>query len=137
MEARIRSGSMTSVQHALDQGKDIFVYPGDPQSAYFEGNHQLLREGGIYFTNAEDILRDMGWLDNPPAVRQNSVCSAEDSSLPPEQLCVINALRPGILSLEQLIGMTGMQPADLMSTLTILQIRGLIEALPGKQYKLR
>ena len=62
---------MTSVRHALDQGKDVFVYPGDPSSDQFEGNHQLLREGATYFTSAEDILDDLHWLDNPPPVRQN------------------------------------------------------------------
>ena len=31
MEARTRSGSMTTVQHALNQGKDVFVYPGEDE----------------------------------------------------------------------------------------------------------
>ena len=137
MEAKIRSGSMTSVQHALDQGKDVFVYPGDPNSAYFEGNHQLLREGGLYFTSAEDILNDLHWLDNPSAVRQNSDCSADRKASSPEDASVLCALEKGILSFEQLLNATGLDPSVLMSTLTILQIRGLIESLPGKYYQLK
>lgn len=137
IEARIRSGSMTSVQHALEQGKDVFVYPGDPESALFEGNHQLLREGGIYFTEAADILNDLHWLDNQPTVRQNSDCYADISNLAPEQLAVIRALKPGRLSFEQILEMTGTDPARLMSNLTILQISGIIESLPGKQYQLK
>ena len=74
---------MTSVRHALEQGKDVFVYPGDPDSEYFEGNRQLLREGGIFFTGAEDILEDLHWLDNPSAVRQNSDCSKEVTASSP------------------------------------------------------
>ena len=137
MEAKIRSGSMTSVQHALEQGKDIFVYPGEPESEHYSGNHQLLREGGIYFTSAEDILEDMHWLDNPPAVRQNSGCSAESRATTPEELSVIQALNPGALSFEQLSGRTGLDPARLMSTLTILQIKGIVEAMPGKYYQIK
>ena len=137
MEARIRSGSMTSVSHALEQGKDVFVYPGDPSSENFEGNHQLLREGGIYFTSARDILEDMHWLDNPPAVRHNSDCAQATLSRTPEEESVIKALKPGTLSFEQLLIHTGMNPPVLMSTLTILQIRGVIEALPGKQYQIK
>lgn len=134
IEAKIRSGSMTSVQHALDQGKDIFVYPGDPDSAYFEGNHRLLREGGIYFTEAEDVLSDLHWLDNRSAVRQNIDCSVEESVSTPEQAAVLSALKPGTLSFEQLLEMTCLDPPVLMSTLTLLQISGLIESLPGKHY---
>ena len=137
MEARIRSGSMTSVNHALEQGKDVFVYPGDPASENFEGNHQLLREGGIYFTGARDILEDMHWLDNPPAVRHNSDCAQEQITRTPEEEKVIKALKPGSLSFEQLLIHTGLSPSVLMSTLTILQIRGVIEAMPGKQYQIK
>ncbi len=137
MEAKIRSGSMTSVNHALAQGKDVFVYPGDPASECFEGNHQLLREGGIYFTSARDILEDLHWLDNPSAVRQNSDCVQEYKPSTPEEDKLIRALKPGTMSFEQLIVCTGMNPSSLMSTLTVLQIRGIIEALPGKQYQLK
>ena len=137
MESRIRSGSMTSVQHALDQGKDVFVYPGDPGSEQFEGNHRLLREGGIYFTSATDILEDLGWLDNPPSVGQNSDCAVKTESASPAEAAVLNALKPGKLSFEQLLDATGMLPGEMMSTLTILQISGRIEALPGKQYQMK
>lgn len=137
IEARIRSGSMTSVRHALDQGKDVFVYPGDPSSDLFEGNHQLLREGATYFTSAEDILEDLHWLDNPPPVRHNSDCSADTASFPPEQSAIIRALKPGTLSFEQLLDKTGLSPSSLMSALTVLQISGRVESLPGKQYQLK
>ena len=137
MEAKIRSGSMTSVQHALDQGKDVFVYPGDPSSAYFEGNHQLLREGGIYFTSADDIMEDLHWLDNPPTVRQNSDCSANSAQMTPEAQAVVNALKPGTLGFEKLSAISGLEPSKLLSTLTILQLNGIIEAIPGKQYQLK
>lgn len=137
MEAKIRSGSMTSVQHALEQGKDVFVYPGDPMSEYFEGNHQLLREGGIYFTSAENILEDLHWLDNPFHVRQNSGCSAESPQMTTDEIKIVNALKPGILGFEKLVSLSGLEPSRLMSALTMLQIRGTIEALPGKQYQLK
>ena len=137
MEAKIRSGTMTSVRHALDQGKDVFVYPGDPASPNYEGNHHLLREGAIYFTTAGNILEDLGWLDNPGIIRQNSECSggATESSSP-EEAAVIKALTPGKLSFEQITEKSGLAPAALMSTLTMLQIRGKVEALPGKIYRL-
>ena len=137
IEARIRSGSMTSVQHALDQGKDIFVYPGDPSSVYYEGNHQLLREGAIYFTSAEDILADLDWLDNPGRVRQNSDCLTGQPAHSPEEQAVLNALHPGSLHFEELLNRTGLDASVLMTCLTMLQISGSVEALPGKQYQLR
>ena len=138
IEAKIRSGTMTSVHHALNQGKDVFVYPGDPTSPYSEGNHQLLREGALYFTTAEDILEDLGWLDNTEIIRQNSGCSDRTEGMSmPEEAAVISALKPGKLSFEQIVNLCGLPPAALMSTLTMLQIKGVVEALPGKKYQLK
>ena len=129
---------MTSVQHALNQGKEVFVYPGDPTSPYSEGNHQLLREGALYFTTADDILEDLGWLDNTEIIRQNSGCSVSTSApSAPEETLVLTALKPGRLSFEQIAERCGLSPATLMSTLTMLQIKGEVEALPGKQYQLK
>ena len=101
------------------------------------GRGQLLREGATYFTSAEDILDDLHWLDNPPAVRQNSGCSGRTQTFTPEEEAVFSALKPGRLGFEQIADRSGLSPAALMSTLTILQIKGMIEALPGKKYQLK
>lgn len=137
MEARIRSGSMTSVQHALNQGRDVFVYPGEPGSPKSEGNHQLLREGAIYFTSAEDIMEDMGWLDKNNDVGQNSDHQAESAvrNSPAEEQ-VLHRLKDGEQGFDQLCEALNMPAAMLNATLSLLQIRGLIQALPGKLYRI-
>ncbi|MBQ9211866.1 MAG: DNA-processing protein DprA [Clostridia bacterium] len=137
MEARIRSGSMTTVQHALNQGKDVFVYPGEPGNPKSEANHQLLREGAIYFTTAEDIMEDMGWLDKRQDVGQN-IESPAPAPLPPVSATeqqVLNQLEKGEQSFDQLCKALGMPAAMLNATLSMLQIQGLVEALPGKIYQ--
>ena len=87
---------------------------------------------------ADDILEDLGWLDNTEYIRQNSVCSGRTASaVTPEESAILSALQPGKLSFEQIADMSGLSSATLMSTLTMLQIRGAIEALPGKLYQLK
>ena len=136
MEARIRSGSMTTVQHALNQGKDVFVYPGEADSPRCEGNHQLLREGAIYFTTAEDLMEDMGWLDKLPDVGHNNESSAQSGvQLSAAERLVMNQLDKGELGFEQLCDRTNLPAAMLSATISMLQIRGLIRLLPGKRYE--
>lgn len=137
MEAKIKSGSMTSVQHALNQGKEVFVYPGDPSTEYYEGNHQLLREGARFFTSAEDILEDMEWLDNQAIVRHNIDCSVWNLPESPAEQTILKALKPGSLSFEQLSQMTGLSPSELLSSITMLQVKGIVESLPGKLYRIK
>jgi DNA processing protein len=174
MEAMIRSGSMLTVQHALEQGKDVFAYPGIPGTTHSEGTHQLLREGAVFFTSARDILEDMGWADDLPekpqrAERKHVVPKSEPPPktpakkrrkpeasepaktalepveeqakptmpLPPmndEQKAVYEALSGGEMSFDQLAAQTKLNAPQLMSSLTMLQILGVIKALPGKSY---
>ena len=137
MEARIRSGSMTTVQHALNQGKEVFVYPGEPGSIKSEGNHQLLREGAVYFVFAEDILEDMGWLDRKEQLAQNKErsVSTAPAGLSPEELAVLQRLEGGELSFDQLCASVKIQAAQLSAVLSMLQIQGMIEPLPGKLFR--
>ena len=138
MEAKIRSGSMTTIQHALQQGKEVYAYPGDPVSPLSEGNRQLLREGARYFSSAEDILADMNWLDKNTHVGQNIDCSTPDAV--PEtahESAVYKALAKGPLGFDELLQATGMISSELMRTLTLLQVKKIIDLLPGKRYQLR
>ena len=137
MEARIRSGSMTTISHALKQGKEIYAYPGDPLSQLCDGNHLLLREGAHYFTEAKDILSDMNWLDNKQYVGQNNVCPSKKLPENALELAVFKALEKGSLGFDELLAVTGITSSELLSTLTVMQIRKMIDLLPGKRYQIR
>lgn len=131
MEARIKSGSMTTVSHALTQGRDVYSYPGDPDSILFEGNHQLLREGASFFTKARDIIEDMGWINTPKAQTDTVT---PDLSI--NQAIIINQLKQGCQSFDELVQTTGLSTSVINEELTLLQLLDLIQALPGKQYKI-
>lgn len=133
MEARIKSGTMTTVQHALDQGRDVFAYPGEPGTEWAEAAHALLREGARFFTSAQDILEDMGWLSHKPPATEATL--KEPPSLSPEQRQVYSLLKRGELSYDQLAVSSGLDSPTLSGVLTMLQIMGLIQPLPGKVYK--
>ena len=133
MEAQIRSGSMVTVHHALDQGREVFAYPGIPGTDWSAGTHHLIREGARYFTTAEDVLEDLGWLESRPATRE------ERAMLPgrtPQEAAILSALHRGNMGLDQLVSATGLEIAELNSALSILQVLGMVHALPGKTYAL-
>ncbi|SEM73679.1 DNA processing protein [Terribacillus saccharophilus] len=50
VEAKKHSGTMHTVMHALEQGRDVFAIPGDPLEDRTAGCHQMISEGaGIIF----------------------------------------------------------------------------------------
>lgn len=132
MESRIQSGSTLTVHHALDQGREVYAYPGIPGTEWAEGAHQLLREGANYFTSSQDILEDLGWEDDlpKPTVQQKKNLP----SLNEEQRRVYSLLSQGEMSFDQLADQTGLNPPALSVALTMLQMMGLVKAMPGKTY---
>jgi len=131
MESRIRSGSMLTVNHALEQGKDVYAYPGIPGTEWAEGAHQLLREGALFFTSAKDILEDLGWEAAKPLPPE------QKKSLPPmneDQRAIYTLLSRGEMSFDQLVAESGLSVPTVSVSLTMLQMMGLVKAMPGKSY---
>jgi len=131
MESRIQSGSMVTVHHALDQGREVYAYPGIPGTEWAQGAHQLLREGANFFTSAQDVLEDLGWAAAAPAA------TGSEKELPPlndDQRLIYRYLSQGELSFDQLADRTQLPVPALTVGLTMLQMMGLVKALPGKAY---
>jgi DNA processing protein len=59
-QARHKSGALLTAHHAVEQGKNVYVIPGEVGNAQFVGSHELLKEGARIVTEATDILADLG-----------------------------------------------------------------------------
>lgn len=135
MECQPKSGSMLTVQHALDQGREVFAHPGKAGAPATSGAHTLLREGANYFVYAEDVLNDLGWSCEKRIAPPAPVFEAPPQPLvSDEQQKILDVLKEGECSFDQLAAATGFNAPTLSSTLTMLQLLGLIKAMPGKTY---
>lgn len=52
----MKSGSLITVDFALEQGKEVWVVPGNINSKNSEGTNKLISEGANIFLKAEDII---------------------------------------------------------------------------------
>ena len=58
VEAKIKSGTKTTVDFALEQGKNVFVIPGNITSKNSEGTNELIKQGAKCITCMQDILEE-------------------------------------------------------------------------------
>jgi len=58
VEAPERSGALITAQAALDQGRDVFVVPGNIDVPTCVGSNRLLRDGAIAVSSGWDILSE-------------------------------------------------------------------------------
>lgn len=56
VEATLRSGSMGTASHALDQGREVCAVPGPAQGGTHDGCHDLIQSGAHLITSARDVI---------------------------------------------------------------------------------
>jgi DNA processing protein len=64
VEAREKSGTLITVDMALEQGREVYAVPGRCSDVLSMGCNQLIRQGALVATSYRDILEDMKWQLN-------------------------------------------------------------------------
>jgi DNA processing protein len=142
IEAGDRSGSLITARHALEQGRELFVVPGQADSPHSAGSLQLLRNGARLVRNADDILEDLRGVAPaaPPAVHEEKNIATQEPLAPSpravprlagDELRIWEALAGGPLPIDELVRRLGIPVAQLTSFLMALEIKRCVRRLPG------
>lgn len=59
VEAREKSGTLITVDFALEQGKNIYAVPGNIDNPNSYGTNDLIKQGAKIITNFQDIYEDL------------------------------------------------------------------------------
>ena len=132
VEAREKSGTMITVDMALEQGRDVAIIPGRISDPLSTGCLKLWKQGAYPVTCAEDImyLIDEGFEN----AKKNIVCPGICLD-GPEKLAY-ESLEPYAKSIGQISDETSLSLRDTVSALVELVIKGLASET-GKGYYVR
>lgn len=129
-EASARSGTLNTAKFALEQGKEVFVVPGNITSPQSSGCNALIRQGAIPVTKVEDILEVIA----PDLLQPQTQLALGDN---PAQAAILAQLQLGIRDGDELQRLSGVGAAEFATELTMLEINGLIRSLGANQWTLR
>ncbi len=127
IEAEIKSGTLITSKFATEYNRDVLTVPGSIFSKNSEGPNMLMRLGATPVTKSEDILEALGFKINEAP--QNLEFKYSDCS--PEELLVIKILTEP-LPKDELIRAMKMPTSTASSTLSIMEIKGLIQESMGE-----
>lgn len=129
-EASARSGTLNTARHALEQGKDVFVVPGNITSPLSAGCNSLIKQGAIPVTCAEDILEVIA----PELLQPQATLALGDN---PRQTKIIQLLQDGLRDGDELQLQSTLSASDFSTEMTMMEINGLIRSLGANQWTLR
>jgi DNA processing protein len=124
VEGEDGSGSMISVDHALDLGRDVFAVPGAVTNPLSEVPLALIRDGARMIRGAEDLLEDLGFDQRPPS-------AGGPPELPPHERHVYEALMAPSLP-DAVARAANVSIPDAVAALTRLELRGLVRSVGGR-----
>ena len=129
-EARLKSGTATSVRWALDLGKEVMAVPGPVDQALGQGTLALIRDGATPVGTAAEILEALGYASSAMVREDNP------HGLSPPEARLLDLLQGGALDLDELARISGEPPGRLLALLLNLEVRGRVVRDAGMAYRL-
>ncbi len=138
VEAREKSGTGITVEMGLEQGKDIYAIPGRIDDRLSDGCNKLIRQGARLVQSPADIVAEMahayGYLVNRKGCADQAWQKERKKGLTSDQSMVLDLLDLTPKSVTELSMKTGLDCAEMMAALTILEIKGLAHAAGDGSY---
>ena len=128
-EVAARSGTLNTAAHALAQGKEIFVVPGNITSPMSAGCNALIKQGAHVATVADDIIEHIA----PQLLQQQTQFNLGSN---PAESAIITELQAGLRDGDEIQRKTGLSSTEFNTSLTMLEVQGTIRALGANQWTL-
>ena len=149
IESAASGGSLITAQFAAEQGRIVFAVPGRVDQPESAGCNHLIRDGAILARNTQDIIDEikdsiLGGItfskkgSNETANDQNFQNKAKSENLNLEEKEVFSILKDGsCLDLNEMIEKSNLSFSQLSSTLTMMEINGILGKRADGKFELK
>ena len=137
VEAGVRSGSLITARLAAELGKEVFAVPNRVDAPGAAGVHALIRDGAKLVESVADILDEFPDLEVQPAAGEDAPRQAGlalKANLSAEEARLMEVLDGEPAPLETLADRAGLNAPQAAGAITLLELKGLVRALPGGRF---
>jgi DNA processing protein len=134
VEAPARSGALITARHAYEQGREVFALPGPVDSRLSRGCHALIKDGAKLVESIDDVLAELGPLadkierDDGTALHQPAELTLNEI-----ELQVLAAIDHAPTSMDAIAAVSKIPIHNVLSTVSVLEMRRLIRRTSGTQ----
>lgn len=126
IEAREKSGALITARFALEQNREVFAIPGSIFSPTSHGPNALIREGAKLIMSVKDILDEFDIVYQDEARQHIEVTEIETTLL---------TLLEEPHSIDEMKLKITMETPEILATLSLLELKGLIRTMGVDTYQ--
>jgi DNA processing protein len=136
IETGIKGGSMITANLAYSYNRDVFAIPGKTTDSKSEGCNYLIQSNkAVLIRNGDDIIEQMNWEEKQKKkiVQQELFIDLSEH----EQLIVQLLQQKEGMHIDELNILSNINSSLVASAVLQLELKNIIDSLPGKLYKLK
>jgi DNA processing protein len=137
VESAKKGGALITANIADSYNRDIFAFPGKTTDKYSEGCNVLIQsKRAALITSAEDILKEMNWI-NPEKKQPQAIQRTILLDLTPDEQSVVDVLLKNENRQLNMISIQLNMPVSKLSAILFeLEMNGIVRCKPGGVYEL-
>ena len=130
MEAKEKSGSLITVDLALEQGKDIYALPGPVSSPLSKGCNRLIHQGAEILLGQKELCENLEIQEE----KEGQTRKSEEKILDKTENMVYSRFGFDPKSLEELAEQMGLSVQVILPKLIALELKGKIREISTHRY---
>lgn len=128
-EAGSESGALITAHYAAEQGRDVFAVPGSILSAGCAGTNRLIQDGAKPVLEPADILRELNLTMVVEQAEARRVLPTTET-----EALLLDHLGDEPVHVDDLTRAVGLPVAQVISTLALMELKGMVRQVGGMKY---
>jgi len=137
VESGIKGGSMVTAELANGYNRDVFAFPGKVTDTKSAGCNYLIKSNkAILLTDAQQFIEMMGWEENRQRAKGNRQKEIFIELSREEKIIVDILNEKETVHIDEINLRSGLSTTTVAAAILNLELRNVVNGLPGKIYRL-
>ncbi len=143
VEAGLRSGAMITARLAMEHNREVMAVPGQIDNPLTQGPHHLLKQGAVLVDSVDTVVAALGVIGQGLQDHVKTTIKTHESrnhtrkngvAMTPSEQSIYDQLSHAPTHADDIIVQTNLPTGKVTADLVNLQLKGMVQALPGNLF---